>query len=1538
MSAAAMQKGVGWKSILIIIMLIAGLSLLAALPLSFFMNGNMGDWFGNLPLDIIPPPDELPEGWQDWDIPGDFQVPDLPWGDMDLPDGFEDWFDGLPDDWAGELPPGEIPWWLAAGALAYLLTGGDLPGGGGIGDIGGDLGGSGGGTDSGWDTGGVGGLPGMGGSMGGGLGPFGTGNTIVWVSSDQDWRYWRLRGYDWFSGYTWVTSDNITSPYQWNDVLGTNYTVIFRVEYTEPGYGNLPLPTLWDKSMIYSDFVFLNETGLPATNATWEVIQDPYGSVFWNATIGNAGIYYLGYTVTYDDTITKSAIESNVYAQSPSTFVADAPGAYDYLQLPLAYLQANASEVLADMQALASNPAIATNDTYETAKAVMEHFKMSWWWTPYRYQIPGQDFDPAYLMDYGYGTSADFASNYVMYLRYMNISSRLVWGGVGYQDDPTASTQFGIPVGRLSHSHFWAEVWIPNATNTGGNWVQFDPSPIPPTMWQPNATDPNQLIEIDTQRYDDRVETSHYKMLLTSSVSYDVPQDRGNSFNLNGDLLRDGTTLTETWLDEAVQYDYTDVTEKDLVGQNLGPVSYAFDDSSRVGPHRFNASFHSIVNETVVTCNGTSQVIIEYLDPHLLERGLDDFNVIGNASDALNDKSLFDVELHGWVVDAAVEIPDNLAPQVTDINGLISAEYTFPSTLTIGTYNFTMNFTGNYIIDYPDPYPDYPVAIPTSASQSANETLVVTVGSNITLTTSGVGDYLPRSHNITFSGNLWFDNGTAAAGVPVNVWWVNSSGTYQIVSDITAGDGSYQGNYFIPTLYDDPTNGNDVYIYANFTTAWGNATTDPTHVYHVRGTNSTNITLSTDASTFQYVIRDQTDIHVWGTLWDTQGVASTANQNIWIVVYETQEVVDSSITTDANGNFDATVQIPDTQNIGQYNLCAVFPGIWSFGMNVPSSLSVSERNSTHEFLAVAVTVLTKTSDPTDIGRIVTPNPMIAGDYAYVAGYLLFDNGTAMGSEEVKAWWIKQDGTEIAMGSDTTSGSGQYNISYLIGPTEPTNVDVKVNFSAGSLMTSYILNASANQDPEVKWAVNSSITLVTPTEVTRGVTQVTIEGWIREKHNWLTPYETLYLTIDGQNIKDENGVDVTTVTDEYGYFSETFTISENTPINPAYVVNITMTNSSFIYNQGTTGLLEVNCTTEIINFQVDRTGLLGENITITGSLVDELGQPLAGNVTLLVDGANVHSEIVSAGAFNWEFPLDDPGYVGYHELIAWHPGSTTTYPSSDNLWHNLPRGADLAITNIAGHSNLVNLTLFVGSRITVSGTLKDNESSYAIFNRQVDLYYNNTLVGSGTTDVDGDFHIQMTLPSMVGNTTFFARFLSNDMYESEQISVEVLLATGFGEAVMQFLPWIIGVVAGLVVAVVGVRLYSRRTKNDMIKIDYKGLNVDYFKSKLEALQQGKRYKEAIIYSYINFLHALKGYFNLEKRKGQTATEFAIDVVKKIKLPAALIYPFTNTYEAARFGPREITAESYMEASKLFSKIYEIIQTSAKPEVPKDADAA
>ncbi len=1526
------QKGVTWKTILIIGLLIVSLSLLAALPLSFFFNGNMGNWFGNLPLDLIPPPTNPPQPPDNWQIP---DIPNLPqnWQDWDLPPEWED----LLQNYNGTLP-GEIPWWLAAGALAYLLAGGSLPGGGGVG--------SGGGTGGGTGTG-VGGLPGMGGAMGNGVGPFGTPNIAVWVSADQPWRYWRIRAYDYFEGKIWVIADNATSPYTENNSPGTDYTVVMQVYFSQQGYGTLPLPHLWNQPMIRSTLQVYDAMGQPPVNLTWNLIEDEYDGVHWNASVGIPGQYYITYNVTYDGSVNLAAIESSVYSGSPLNFVADPGDGHDYLQLP-DLSHSNYTAVRQDMQNIATNPALSSMNTYEVAQAVMEHFKTRWWWTPFRAQIPGRDFDPAFLIKNGYGASQDFASNYVTYLRSLNISSRLVWGGLGYQVDPLWSSFLGFNVINLTHSHFWAEVWIPRSTTPGdGEWVQFDPTPFPPYMWMINRTSPTQNIEpFNVRRNDTRVETSHYTMLFSASVPADIPQNRvTDTFNLIGNLQRDGTTITTTWLNQAVTYKYSDFTDNVLVGTSSGAYNnYTFNVNSLVGPHRFNASFYAVQNETIVTCNGTTKVAIEALSPHQLQRGpLSYFLVVSNITDASNNKAIPDAELKGWVVDAARELPDNRGQQLTDRTGHVLSNFSFPSTLSVGLYYFTMNFTGSFLVNYPDPYPDFHYTLPESSAESRNETLIITAGLAISLTVSGgSGNYLPRGQTIVFSGFLSYDNGTGIGGQLITVWWRNSTRTYNISADYTAANGFYQCSYSIPATYNDLSAGNNAYIYANFSAIWGNCTTNRNALYYVRCSNLTAITLSTNIYTLPYVIRGVTSVHVWGTLRDTLGIASTAGQYVNITVFETGQQVALLLTT-ANGRFDSYVQIPLAQNRGYYNLSATFPGIWVFnyGINIisiPSSASISSRNNTHRGLIVVSTALAKTADPADIGRVVTPTPMIAGDDVYVTGYLLYDNGTPLVSKTVSSWWIKQDGTEYLMGTDNSDISGYYSITYNIVMYEPTNVIVKVNYSAGSLMSTFILNASTSVDPPVMWAVNISINTVTPVAVIRGQSSLTISGRVIEKHGYMTPNERIYLTCNGQRLKDSNGNDVSVVTNGLGFFTTTFIVYQNYPLNANYVVNGTLTNSSFIFNQARTGSLEVNCTTNILNFAVDRTGLIGENITVSGRLVDNLNQDLTGTVRLFANGSQIYSN-TATGSFNWIISIpNNPAIAGWNNLTLRHDGSPITFPSSAVRWQYVPQGAVIGITNIAGKTDFINLSLYTGSRITISGTLTDDASPNPIFNRLVQIYYNGTLLGSGLTDANGDYHVTVQIPTMIGNTTIFARFSANGDYDSVAIAVQTIAPTGLGAIFMQFLPWIIGIVAGLVAAVIGHKLYSRRKKKETIMWSkYEGLNLEFLKAKMEALQQGNRFREAIIYAYYLYLQMIKGCYNISKRKSQTATEFAIDLVKKIKLPATMVYSFTTLFEEARFGQREIDSQKYTEAFQLLLNLYEQIIGGSTPLAPASETA-
>jgi len=1540
-STVTVTKGVTWKTILIVGLLIASLSLLAAIPLSFFFNMNMGNWFGNIPLDLLPKPGQIPSWFNQtpMQMPDpNMQVPDwlqdylnnLPPGTQ-IPDWLQNWLQNLPGNMTGQLPPGSIPWWLAAGALGYLLGNGSLPGGGGVPGSGGVPG-----------TGGVGGLPGMGGSMGNGLGPFGTPGVNLWVSSDLPFRYWRIRSYDFFEGKTWLIGDNTTAAYAGYNAPGKNYTVIMSMDYSTPGYGVMPLPLLWDRPLVRSDLQVLNASGLPPINMTWDLMEDQYGCVFWNATFGITGTYYLVYNVTWDESVNVPGIESNVYSDSPLNFVADPPGTQDYLQLP------NLMQyplVMVDLLKLLTNPVLASKNTYQTAQAVMEYFKTRWYWTPYRAQIPGQDFDPNYLLTHGYGTSADFASNYVTYLRAMNISSRLIWGGIGFQNDTQMSATVGFPLSKITHSHFWAEVWIPNATNNGGSWVQFDPSPFPPTMWQPNASSPSgPLIEIDIRRNDTRVETSHYTMRFDASVAYNVPQNRiTNSFNLAGTLLRDGKPLVITWLNEPVQYKYMDVTDNKLLGNRSGAYNnYAFNINSTVGLHRFNVSFYAVQNETRVTCNGTTRVFIEMLSPQQVYRGVGgSFNVLANITDASNNKPIANADLRGYIVEKSLYLTDLQGIRLSDRTGHALSQHYFPSNIQEGVYKFQKQFNGTFLANYPDPYPDYQVVIPSSAARSQNITMTVVASLNITLSViGGNGDILPRGHDITFNGYLTFDNATPIQNGLVTVWWVNSTRRYNITAGYTNSFGFYQGKYKVPNNYNDPPNSN-VFIFANFSVVYGNCTTRTTALYRIRCSNTTNIVFSLTMGAKGYAIRGVDNVHVWGRLWDPRGLASTTGQQVEILVYGTNQSA-GFLTVGANGNFQGDLPPPLGQNTGQYNLCARFNGQWTYTTGspfIPSSASLSTVNNSHHVVIVAKTYLTKTPSVSAVGRVVTPIPMIAGDPVYIGGYLLFDNGTGFGARQVRAYWIRS-GVTTAIDSNNTQASGRYNITYIIPIGQPTgNVIIKVNYSAGAVLSSYILNASADADPPVYWAVNVSISSLTPKAALRGQTILVLNGRVVEKHGYNVPNERVYIKFGGRNVLDINNAPVSAVTDSSGYFSDVFIVSASFPVNALYRVNVSLTNSSFILNYEKPAFIKVNTTTSILNFAVDRTGLIGETIRVTGNLVDNLGQNQNGMVILLANGSEIHREAV-LGSISWDLPIpNNPTLAGINNLTLYHNGSAVTYPSFTHLFQNVPKGADVRITNIAGYSISENITLNTGSRVTVTGTLKDNVSNIAIFNRQVRLYYNGSLLGLGTTDVNGAFHIQITIPAFAGNTTIYVEFIANNIYTSEEITVYTIIPPSIGDMFMQFLPWIIGAVVGIIVLYLSYSFMAKRTRKQKERRQkFEGINLEFVKTKIAALQQGNRFQEAIIYAYYTYLELAQGYYNLQRHPSQTAREFAMDMVKKVKIPPALVYPFTTFYEEARFGKKEIDANTFNEAFKLFEELHNLIMGGIKEVVKEPASTA
>ena len=102
-----------------------------------------------------------------------------------------------------------------------------------------------------------------------------------------------------------------------------------------------------------------------------------------------------------------------------------------------------------------------------------------------------------------------------------------------------------------------------------------------------------------------------------------------------------------------------------------------------------------------------------------------------------------------------------------------------------------------------------------------------------------------------------------------------------------------------------------------------------------------------------------------------------------------------------------------------------------------------------------------------------------------------------------------------------------------------------------------------------------------------------------------------------------------------------------------------------------------------------------------------------------------------------------------------------------------------------------------------------------------------------------------------------------------------------------------------------------------------IDVKKVEKNLRSLIDGKRLREAIIYSYQVFIKLIKGHLNKAPTQSQTHREFIMEVVKETKLDPTLVYPYTTLYEEARYSPHPITPSMYSDANRIFGKLYQVI---------------
>ncbi|NVM00801.1 MAG: hypothetical protein HWN67_00575 [Candidatus Helarchaeota archaeon] len=108
-----------------------------------------------------------------------------------------------------------------------------------------------------------------------------------------------------------------------------------------------------------------------------------------------------------------------------------------------------------------------------------------------------------------------------------------------------------------------------------------------------------------------------------------------------------------------------------------------------------------------------------------------------------------------------------------------------------------------------------------------------------------------------------------------------------------------------------------------------------------------------------------------------------------------------------------------------------------------------------------------------------------------------------------------------------------------------------------------------------------------------------------------------------------------------------------------------------------------------------------------------------------------------------------------------------------------------------------------------------------------------------------------------------------------------------------------------------------------RLKTKAIDVKKVEKQLKSLIDGKRFREAVIYSYQIFIELIKGHLNKAPTKSQTYREFIMGIIKETKLDPTLVYPFTTLYEEARYSRHSITPTAYSEANRMFGKLFQLI---------------
>ncbi len=533
---------------------------------------------------------------------------------------------------------------------------------------------------------------------------------------------------------------------------------------------------------------------------------------------------------------------------------------------------------------------------------------------------------------------------------------------------------------------------------------------------------------------------------------------------------------------------------------------------------------------------------------------------------------------------------------------------------------------------------------------------------------------------VTITGSLTQDN-KAFANQPINII-VND----EVIETSTDGDGVYSVEYNITSIGEKTVT----------------VTYEGDQLYNI---STTVTTFNVEKIDTALTISSIDDTYVGNTVTITGILTDEYNQilpdQIINIAINDDDVIETS--TNSEGIY---IEEYEVTSSGEKNVKVTYPGTDWY-----------DTFTTRTFF-----------DANQVETILTVNPIedtVPGETVTITGSLIDEFNQKLADQEISI----TVNNEII--STTTDNDGVYTINYTVTTAGTYNVDV--NYAGDDKYNKSSVSTSFNV---VK--VETTLTVSRISDVIPGAT-VIITGSLVDEDGQPLPGQEVSITVNNEIIPattDGDGV---------------YTVS--------YVADIAGLNEVIVNYAGTNKYVESSASTSFNVAKIETTLTVspigdvvpGETVTITGSLVDEDGQPLPGQeISITVNNEIIPATTDGDGVYTVSYVAD---IAGLTEVIVNYAGTNKYVESSASTSFNVAKiETTLTVSRITD--------TVPGETITITGSLLE-EDGQPLPGQEISITVNNEII-TATTNGNGVYTVPYTV-TVDGTYTVSVNYAGSDRY-------------------------------------------------------------------------------------------------------------------------------------------------------------------------------